>query len=473
MTIIKKDLCIIGAGSAGLSLAAVSVQMGLSVALIEKDKMGGECLHTGCIPSKSLLASAKAAHFIKNISSLGITTNQPSLDFKKVHEHLQNVIKKIAPHDSIKRFESLGVQVIKGTASFISLDAVKVNDDVIKAKRFVIATGSIPLIPPLSGLESCPYLTNETLFHLKKCPQHLLIIGGGPIGVEMAQAFCRLGAKVSLIQSRWILPHDDAESTRALKRSLENEGVKIYELSKIISVKKEKNSITLTLQQNKKTTILKGSHLLVAAGRKPNLHHLDLEKAGVSWTSKGISVNQSLRTTNPRIYAIGDVLEAPHFTHVSNYHAGIVLKNILFKWPFKVDYRALPWVTYTDPELAHVGLTEQQADEKKIKINTLKGFFKGNDRAQTEENTQGFIKIIVSKKGQILGVTILGPHAGELISLWGLAIQKNLKINAIAELIVPYPTFSELSKRTAGNFFTPFLFGQRMKKIVRILMWFS
>ena len=474
---ITVDICVIGAGSGGLSLAAGAQQMGANVVLIEKNKMGGDCLNSGCVPSKALLAAAHSAKNAKSASALGVDANI-SINGEKVFAHVQNVIKQIEPHDSQQRFEKLGVKVIRDHARFISPDEVSAGGQIIKARRFVIATGSHALIPPISGIENVNAFTNENIFELRVIPEHLIVIGGGPIGVEMAQAFCNLGAKVSLIEMATICPKDDPEMVGVLRNSLIADGVEIFEGAKVLGVINENNNpAVLLIDKDGNEIKINGSHLLLAAGRRPNVEDMGLDIAGVETRTDapgGIIVDEHLKTTNKKIYAIGDVIGGYQFTHVAGYHAGIVIKNALFKLPAKTNLNHVPWVTYTDPELAHAGLNEADALKKfgqKIKI--LKSDFSDNDRARAENKTDGKIKVVVTNSGKILGATIVGPAAGELIGPWVLAMEKGLKISALAGTITPYPTLSEISKRAAGSFYTPKIYGRGVRWLVRLLARFG
>ncbi len=466
---IKADLCVIGAGSAGLSVAAGASQMGASVVLIEKGRMGGDCLNTGCVPSKSLIAAAGAAHTAQMASRFGVELGQPQIDFHRLHDHIHGVIAAIAPHDSVERFESLGVRVIQAPGRFVSRSEVEADGSIVSARRFVIATGSTASAPPIPGLDRVPYLTNETIFDLKECPDHLVVIGGGPIGIEIAQAYRRLGARVSIVEQARILAKDEPEAVDVVRQALAIEGVDLYEETVVNSLDHTESGVDLMATKDGAQGVLRASHILVATGRKPSTGGLNLEAAGVAYTRTGIIVDPRLRTTNKSIFAIGDCAGGPQFTHVAGYHAGIVIKNALFGLPSKVDYKALPWVTYTDPELAHAGLTEAGAKANGHDVKILAWSFHENDRAQAERQTEGFAKIVLGGKGEILGATIVGSHAGELILLWGLAISSNLKISKIASLIAPYPTLSEISKRAAGSYYTPRLFSPRTRKIVKLV----
>ncbi len=465
--IVHTDLCVIGGGSGGLSVAAGAAQMGVKVVLIEKGKMGGDCLNTGCVPSKALIAASHAATQIRRGGRFGVNGHEPEIDFLKVHDHVHGVIAAIAPHDSVERFEGLGVDVIQGAARFTGPREVEVGGRRIGARRFVIATGSSPASPPIPGLDHVPYLTNETVFDLDQRPEHLIVIGGGPIGIELAQAHRRLGARVTVLEGLSILGKDDPDAVEVVRRRVIDDGIDLREGVMIKTVARRGNGIALTIENGGADERFAGSHLLVAAGRRANVDGLDLEAAGIRYSPKGIEVDKRLRTTNKKVFAIGDVAGAYQFTHMAAYHAGIVIRNALFHLPAKVDYAAVPWVTYTDPELAHVGLGEGEARERLgDDIRVLKWSFAENDRAQAERETDGLIKIVVGRKGRILGATIVGAHAGELILTWVLAVQESLKVGAIANLIAPYPTLSEVSKRAAGSYYTATLFSERTRRLV-------
>jgi pyruvate/2-oxoglutarate dehydrogenase complex dihydrolipoamide dehydrogenase (E3) component len=458
----KYDICIIGAGSGGLSLAAGAAQLGLSVALIEADKMGGDCLNYGCVPSKALLAAGKAAHLGAVAGKFGIKYAAPEIDFSAVKDHVAKVIAAIEPNDSVERFESFGCVVIKGRAKFISPTEIVVGDQKISARHFVIATGSHASAPPIPGLSETPYLTNETIFALRDKPAHLIIIGGGPIGCEMAQAHVRLGCTITLLEGgSSIMGKDDPELVSVVRETLSAEGIKIIEAVKITAIRKTDAGVEVETSAG----IISGSHLLVAAGRVANVKNLGLEAAGIKFSPRGIDVDAGLRTNVKNIYAIGDCRVGPQFTHAAGYEAGILVRRICFKLPAKVNYAALPWVTFTDPEFAHVGLNEVQAREKFPDIKVLRWPYHENDRAQAEGRTQGLVKVIIHKN-KILGASIVGLQAGELIHSWAIAISSGLSVTQMASYISPYPTLSEVNKRAAGSAFTDKLFSPRTRKIV-------
>ncbi len=469
--IIETDICIIGAGSGGLSVAAGASQMGARTVLIEKGKMGGDCLNYGCVPSKALIAAGHAAQAIRGSDRFGIAASEPSVDFQAVHDHVQGVIDTIAPNDSVARFEGLGVTVIQGEGRFTGPREVTADGKQIRAKYFVVATGSSAGVPPIPGIDQVPYMTNETVFELTERPDHLIVIGGGPIGSELAQAHRRLGARVTILEMFAVLGKDDPEVTDVVKRRMRDEGIDLREGTAIKQIDRQGDAIAVTIEKDGTSEIITGSHLLVAAGRSPNLAGLDLEAAGIDSSKAGIGVDARLRTSNKRVFAIGDVAGGYQFTHMAGYHAGIVIRNALFKLPAKVNYGAVPWVTYTDPEIAHVGQTEAQAKEKLGKdIRILRFAFHENDRAQAERETEGLIKVVTDKRGRVLGASIAGARAGDLLLPWVMAVAQKQKIGTMASLIAPYPTLSEVSKRAAGSYFIPSLFSERTRKIVRFLL---
>jgi pyruvate/2-oxoglutarate dehydrogenase complex dihydrolipoamide dehydrogenase (E3) component len=471
---IETDICVIGGGSGGLSVAAGASQMGARTVLIEKGKMGGDCLNYGCVPSKALIAAGHAAHAIRDSGRFGIAAHEPEVDFRRVHDHVHGVIGAIAPNDSVARFEGLGVTVLQAAARFTGKDEVEADGTTVKAKYFVIATGSSAGVPPIPGLDTVPFLTNETVFDLTERPEHLIVVGGGPIGSEMAQAHRRLGSQVTVLEMFAVLGKDDPEVTEVVKRRMRAEGIELCEGIKIQTVAPDGNGIAVAIEQDGKARTISGSHLLVAAGRTPNLNGLNLEAAGVTYTKKGVDVDARLRSSNKRIFAIGDVAGGFQFTHVAGYHAGIVIRNALFKLPAKVAYHAVPWVTYTDPEIAHVGATEAQAKTEHGDIRVLRFAFHENDRAQAERETDGLIKVVTDRRGRVLGASIAGARAGELLLPWVIAVDQKMKIGKMAGIIAPYPTLGEVSKRVAGTYYIPSLFSEKTRKIVRFLLkWFS
>ena len=467
---IETDICIIGAGSGGLSVAAGAVQMGARVVLIEKGAMGGDCLNTGCVPSKALLAAGHIAQNQRDATPFGIAAIEPKIDWQAVNKHVHDVIAAIAPNDSVERFRNLGVEVIQGEARFVNTHTVRVNEDRIRAKYFVIATGSSPFVPPIEGLADVDYFTNENIFANRHPIDHLLVIGGGPIGIELAQAHRRLGAKVTVMEVARLLIKDDRELAEIVIERLRGEGIDFYEGGRDLRIEKDSKGIHIYCQMDDQKICVTGSHLLIATGRRANIAALDLESASIQYTPQGITVDRRLRTSNHHIFAIGDVAGPYQFTHMAAYQAGIVIRNMLFRLPAKVDYSAVPWVTYTDPELAHVGQTEGDLEKADTAFRVLRWSFAENDRAQAERRCEGMIKVVTAKNGRILGATIVGLHAGELIQPWVLAISQKMKIAAMASIIAPYPTLSEVNKRIAGSYYTETLFAEKTKRFVRFLL---
>ncbi len=466
------DLCIIGAGSGGLSVAAGAAQLGCKVVLIERHKMGGDCLNYGCVPSKALIAAGHHAHAVRRAREFGVDAGEPKADFPRVMRHVKGVIAAIEPNDSVERFEKLGVRVIKAEARFASADEVEAGDFRIKARATIVATGSAPLKPPIPGLNETPYLTNETVFDNLTLPEHLVVIGGGPIGLELAQAHRRLGARVTVLEAKQIMPKDDPEAVGVVRSALLTEGVVIRENAMVTAVAKAEGGVAVSFTSNGRGETVSGSHLLLAAGRSANVDGLNLEAAGVKYSRKGIEVDAGLRTSNKKVFAIGDVAGSLQFTHVAGYHAGLIIRRVLFKLPVKTDLSAMPWCTFTDPELAHVGTSEAHAVERGLKFNISRWPLHDNDRAQAERETRGFAKIVVVK-GRPVGATIVGLRAGELILPWVMAIGQKMKLSAMAGTVAAYPTLSEVSKRAASAYFTPALFAPRTKRLVKVLSWFG
>ena len=460
---IKTDICVIGAGSGGLSVAAGAVQMGARVVLLEGHKMGGDCLNYGCVPSKALLAAGKAAQAQRAGEAFGVTPQSPQVDYAAAMAHVGATIAAIEPHDSVERFEGLGVQVIGEYGRFVSPREVQAGDWRISARRFVIATGSVPLVPPIPGLADVPYLTNETLFGLRERPARLLIIGGGPIGLEMAQAHRRLGSEVVVIEAARALGREDPDAAALVLAKLRAEGVEIVEEAAVEQVAGRAGMIELQVRGG---TVFLGTHLLVAVGRKPALERLSLEAAGITAGPAGVTVDARLRSSNRRVLAIGDAAGQGQFTHLAGYHAGVAIRSMLFALPAKVRQDHIPRVTYTEPELAQIGLTEAEARASHgDAVQVLRLGFEANDRALAEGKRDGLIKVMVLK-GRPVGVTIAGSGAGEMIAPWALMLANRLKLGALAGTVLPYPTMAELSKRAAGAYFSPKLFANPLVKRV-------
>ena len=463
---IDTDVCVIGAGSGGLSVAAGAVQMGARVVLIEAGRMGGDCLNYGCVPSKSLIAAGKAAWAQSQTAGFGVAPAEPRVDYAAAMDHVRGVIDAIAPVDSQERFEGLGVRVIREHARFISETEVEAGETRIRARRFVVATGSRPFLPPIPGLETVPCLTNETIFDLRERPEHLIVIGGGAIGLELAQAHRRLGSRVTVVEAAKALGKDDPELAAIVLERLRGEGVDIVDDTAVERVAAAEGGVRVESGDRTWT----GSHLLVAVGRVANVEDLGLDAAGVVYDRKGVTVGDDLRSTNKRVYAVGDAAGRLQFTHVAGYHASVVVRPILFGLPARARQDHIPWATYTDPELAQVGLTEAASREAHgSRLTVARAEYAENDRAQTERRTTGLVKVMVVG-GKPVGASIVGARAGELIGLWSLAIANGLKMQAVTKMVAPYPTYTELNKRAAGTYFSPKLFDNNsVKRVVRLV----
>jgi len=474
--ILRCDICVIGAGSGGLSVAAGAAQLGARTVLIEGGRMGGDCLNVGCVPSKSLIAAAELAAMARRAGGFGVDFAPPRIDWMRIRAHIRAVIAAIAPHDSVERFEGLGVRVIRDWARFVASDAVVAGGLRIEAKRFVLAVGSVPAVPPISGLDGVPYLTNETVFDLAEPIRHLVVIGGGPIGAELAQAHARLGVSVTVIEQDRLLPRDDAALVDMLRQALIADGVDLKEGRKVTRVSRLGADVVVhCADPGGAEGEVVGSHLLIATGRRADLERLDLGAAGIAHSPRGIAVDRRLRTGNHRVYAIGDCADLPGsgplaFTHVAGYHAGIVIRNALFRLPAKIDPAIVPRVTFTDPELAAIGVSPAEAAARYPGSRIVESEFTDNDRAQAERAVAGRIRVAASSNGRILGVAAVGRRAGELLAPWCLAVSEGLKLSAIARLMLPYPTLSEVSKRVAGEFYRPKLFGAGSRRLVQALL---
>ncbi|MBU8873374.1 FAD-dependent oxidoreductase [Reyranella sp. MMS21-HV4-11] len=465
--LLTPDVCIVGGGSAGLVVASGAAQLGLDVVLVERGPMGGDCLNFGCVPSKALIAAARAAQAQRSGAAFGIAPVEPTVDFSKVMDHVAGVIAAIAPNDSVERFEALGVRVLQDEARFVGRNELLAGSHRIRSKRIVLATGSRPALPPVPGLAEVPHFTNETIFANRTLPSHLMVLGGGPIGVEMAQAFRRLGARVTVLEAATCLAKDDPELSAIVVTRLRAEGIDIREGTRVASVERTGGSIATVLEGGER---IEGSHLLVAAGRIPNVEVLDLDKADIAHDRRGITVDDSLRTSNRNVWAIGDCNGLYAFTHMAGHEASLFIRGALFRAPAKLNPGIVPWATYTDPELAQVGLGEREARAKHGDgIRVLRWKFSENDRAQTEHETDGLVKAITDRRGRVLGAGIAGPQAGELIQTWCLAMAGRLKISTLAGFVPPYPTLGETAKRAAGSYYTETLFGPRTRGLVRFL----
>jgi len=466
MTVLR-DLVVIGGGAGGLVVASVAAQLGLDVVLINKQlAMGGDCLHYGCVPSKALLKSAAVAHAMRQADHWGVAPVNPQIDIQAVNAAIQNAIDNIQKHDSRERFEALGCEVITGEARFTAPSQIEVAGENINAKRFVIATGSSVFIPPIKGLAQTDFLTNEHMFSLPALPKSMIVLGGGPVGVEMAQAYSRLGTKVTIVElaSRLVSRMDEAAS-RILADALQMEGVSIYLNTEVVEVAEKNNLKQVVLKDG---TTLQSEVLLVAIGRRPVVDSLNLEAAKVAYNSTGIKVNRKMQTSNKRIFACGDVTGEMLLTHVAELQAGIVIANMVFKLPKKISYDVIPSVVYTNPEIAQVGVTVEQCE--KLKHGEVYKFEVSQlDRAITDNEKTGIAKILTNR-GRIIGAHIIAPHAGELIHELALAVQEKMKISKITSLVHAYPSYSQLNKRLAGQYYKDRLFSPFTRKLVA-LFW--
>ena len=511
---VDTDICVIGAGSAGLSVAAGAVQMGARVTLIEAGEMGGDCLNTGCVPSKALIAAARHAHAMRAGGPFGVAPVEPEVDFAAVKDHVARVIAAIAPVDSQARFEGLGVRVLRAHARFTGPHEVVAGGTRVRARRFVIATGSRPAVPPIEGLGDVPYLTNETIFALRERPEHLIVIGGGPIGMEMAQAHRRLGCRVTVVEGARAFGRDDPETAGIVLAAIRAEGVEVLEGTKVARVSGREGAVRVTLAEAgggsggggsggggngdagsggggngdggrsdgkqgegarpgrapEGARTIEGSHLLLAAGRRVDLGGMGLDAAGVEHTAKGVTVDAHLRSSNRRVYAAGDAAGGMQFTHVAAYHAGLLVRQLVLALPARVSHAHIPWATYTDPELAQVGMTEAQAREAHgDRLEVQRVSFAHNDRAQAERRTEGLLKLM-AVGGRPVGASIAGAHAGDLIAPWAMAIAAGVKLGGVTGTVLPYPTLGEVSKRAAGAHFTPLLFESKvLRGVVRLI----
>jgi pyruvate/2-oxoglutarate dehydrogenase complex dihydrolipoamide dehydrogenase (E3) component/uncharacterized membrane protein YdjX (TVP38/TMEM64 family) len=468
-TPLKVDLVVIGAGSGGLSVAAGAAQLGLKVVLFEKGEMGGDCLNYGCVPSKALIAAAAKAHHARS-AGLGIGATDPVVNFAEVMGHVHKTIATIAPVDSQERFEGLGVQVVRSPARFLDARTVTGGDITVQGRKVVIATGSRAAVPPIPGLEEVGFLTNETVFELTDLPRKLIVLGGGPIGVELGQAFRRLGSEVVLVEAADILGREDPEASHIVLDQLIADGVELHARTRAVRAETGKSGPALIVEGPDGERRIEGSHLLVAVGRKASTAGLDLEKAGIVTNAQGIVVDQSLRTSNRRVHAVGDVAGRGQFTHLAGAHASLFVRKAIFAMPVNADSLAVPRVTYCDPELAAIGLSEadaRSAHGSDVRVETF--HFDDNDRAQAEGDVRGLGKLITTRKGKVLGVTLVGSHAGDHIHVWALALSAGLKLSALTGMIAPYPTRGEINKRLAGMWYTPALFSDRTRKLVSVL----
>ncbi|UCG06926.1 MAG: FAD-dependent oxidoreductase [Desulfobacterales bacterium] len=462
------DIGIIGGGAAGLTVASGAAQLGAKTLLIEKEKeLGGDCLHFGCVPSKTLIKTAQVYHLMKNSQKFGLPpVKVPPVDFKEISNRIRSVISIIQKHDSEERFCSLGAKIDFGHPRFSDEHTVRLNAEIVTAKTWVIATGSSALAPPIKGLDKTPYITNKEIFYLDHLPKSMIILGGGPIGSEMSQAFCRLGTKVSVVDlAPQILIREDDDMSAILHQVLRSEGVEFHLNSTIEEVNDlGKQKEVKIKDKNGKITRLTAETILVALGRGANVQELGLEDIGVEFDRRGIKVDRRMRTSQKHIYAAGDVNGGYQFTHAAGYEGGIVVSNAIFHLPRKVDYTFLPWCTYTDPPLGSIGMNEKGAKQAGINYQVWIEEFKDNDRSLAEAEQVGKIKMILNEKEKPIGVQILGPHAGDLLAEWVAILNGKVKLSTLAAAVHPYPTIGEINKKIAGTYFSPKIFSEKVQK---------
>ncbi|MCP4694665.1 MAG: FAD-dependent oxidoreductase [Desulfobacterales bacterium] len=462
------DIGVIGGGAAGLTAASGSAQLGAKTLLVEKEKeLGGDCLHFGCVPSKTLIKSAHVYHWMRSGEKFGLPSiDVPPVDFRKVSERIRSVIAVIQKHDSEERFCGLGAKVAFGDPLFTDEHAIRLNGATHSAKYWVIATGSSPASPPIPGLAETPHLTNKEIFYLDALPKSMIVLGAGPIGIEMAQAFNRLGSRIVVVdRGDRILHKEDPDMTDELRAVLRAEGVEFQLGVSIQSVKDLGSEKEVVIKDGQGETIrLKAETILVAMGRKPNTEGLGLDKIGVEFDGRGVKVDRRLRTSHKHIYAAGDVNGGPQFTHAAGYEGGVVVSNAVFRLPRKTDFTLLPWCTYTDPPLGNIGMNETMAKAAGIDYKVWTEAFKDNDRSLAEGETTGRIKMLLDGKEKPIGVQVLGPNAGDLLGEWVAALNGKVKLSTLAGAIHPYPTISEINKRVVGSFFSTKIFSDKVKK---------
>ena len=468
MTDYDYDIGVIGGGAAGLTVTSGAAQLGAKTLLVEKEKeLGGDCLHFGCVPSKTLIKTAQVYHIMKNADKYGLqAVEAPPIDFKKVSGRIKSVIGVIQKHDSRERFCRLGAKVEFGMPVFADEHSVQLNGKILSAKNWVIATGSSPFIPPIKGLDKTGYITNKEIFYLDRLPKSMIILGGGPIGSEMGQAFNRLGTRVYIVDlGDQILGKEDKDMADTVKEVMESEGVVFYLNASIEAVRDtgEEKEVMITDKEGASVT-LRAETVMVAVGRTPNIGQMGLEDIGVRFNRFGIEVDKRLRTNHKHIYAAGDVNGGYLFTHAAGYEGGIVVSNAVFRLPRNTDYTYLPWCTYTDPELASIGMNEKTAKASGVEYSIIVEEFKNNDRSLAEAEKTGKIKMLLNEKEKPIGVQIVGPHAGDLVSEWVAVLNGKVKLSTLAAAVHPYPTIGEINKKVAGTYFTPKIFSDKIKK---------
>jgi pyruvate/2-oxoglutarate dehydrogenase complex dihydrolipoamide dehydrogenase (E3) component len=468
------EICVIGAGSGGIAAATAAAACGAAVVLVEKGEMGGAHLNAGSLAAAALIASARKAQALSLVKPFGLSVPRPKIDSYQVHDHIRGVIDAAAPNAAAARLTGLGVRVIQGTGCFKDARTLAVGEDIaITARRFIIATGAAPAIPSITGLKETPYLTSETIFDLLIYPKHLVVIGATPRGLALAQAFRRLGAEVTVLEAGPPLAREDAECAAVVLDRLEREGIALRANVNVARIKPARTKVHIFLGTPAGEEKIEASHLLIAAGRAPNVDALNLGAAGIKYGRDGIVVDAHLRTSNKRVYAVGDVLGGAPSDALAKQQAEAVVRHALFRKSDKANAGAVPRVTYTDPELAHVGLTESDARQAGRSFRVLRWPYAENDRARAERETEGHIKVITDRRGQILGATIVGTQASELIGTWTLAISQALNIRALADLVLPVPSYSEVGKEAAASYFVPAPARSAIRRLLGLLRLFG
>jgi pyruvate/2-oxoglutarate dehydrogenase complex dihydrolipoamide dehydrogenase (E3) component len=471
----RYDLIAIGGGTAGLVTAAGAAALGLRVALVERAALGGDCLWTGCVPSKALIASARLAHRMRHADRLGLVGAAPHHVFATVMERMRAARQRVAVHDDPERFRRMGVDVVFGGAALRAPDQVAVGERLLSAKRVVIATGARAAVPPVPGLEQAGSLTYETAFDRTALPSRIAILGGGPIGLEFAQIYRRLGAEVTVIEMLpQLLPREESEAGGLIRRRLEQEGVRVLCPATVERVVAGDGGTTVIARDGVGAGLrLPTDEVFVATGRRPNTAGLGLEAVGVALDGDTVRVDRALRTTAKGVWAAGDVTGGPQFTHVADYHAKLVLRNAIFPFHKQTDYRAIPMVTYTDPEVARVGLTEEEARQRHGAVEVYSYELADLDRAIVDDDDVGFVKVVTTKRGKIVGATIVARHAGELLQSLVLAIAHRIPLPKLAQVVYPYPTMVEGVKRTADGYYRRWLQGPKGAWLERIAGWLT
>jgi len=471
------DIGIIGGGAGGLTVASGASQFGAKTLLIEKEKeLGGDCLHYGCVPSKTLIRTAHVYHMMKNAPGYGLpAVDMKPVDYREVARRIQYVIGTIQKHDSEERFCKLGVKVEFGTPEFIDEHAVRINGKAYSANKWVIATGSSPSIPPIEGISQTPCLTNKEIFSLDSLPKSMVVIGAGPIAIEMAQSFCRLGTSVSVVQrSGQILSREDKDMADAVMNVLSSEGVTFYLNTDVVRMKDLGREREVVIRKKDGVTeSIRAEQILIALGREVNVRGMGLKNISLDFDRKGIKVDNRMRTNHPHVYAVGDVTGAYQFTHAAGYEGGIALSNAILHLPRKADYTYLPWCTFTDPELASIGMNEKRAEEAGIEYTVWTEEFRANDRGLAEGEEVGQIKLIIDNNGDPVGAQILGPQAGELLGEWIAIMNGRVKLSTMASAVHAYPTLAEINKRVVGNYFSGKIFSGKVKKTLRFFFHFK